>query len=244
MSRAARQNFPKGLKQPETGFRFSTDSLLLTSFVSVSGKTAILDLGTGCGVIPLGIALNNPDSELSITGVEISPDMLESAEHNINLLSFADKIKIIEGNVSNPQFGSAESFDLVVSNPPYWCEGRGRLCPDADRSRARFEVETGLEDFVKTAARMVRFRGKVCFVFLAERVTQLLAALTDFKLEPKRIKFVHSRIDRPAKVVLVEAVKRGKSGLIVEQPLILFDEKIEGSVYLQSALDYCKFIRS
>ncbi|SMF25454.1 tRNA1(Val) (adenine(37)-N6)-methyltransferase [Desulfovibrio gilichinskyi] len=242
MSSEARQRFPKGLKQPETGFRFSIDSLLLSSFVPVSGKTDILDLGTGCGVIPLGIALNNPDSELSLTGVDISPDMLKSAEQNINLLGFADKIKIIEGDVSNPIFAPAESFDMVVSNPPYWCEGRGRACPDTDRNRARFEVETELEDFVKTAARMVRFRGKVCFVFIAERVTQLLAALAYFKLEPKRIKFVHSRIDRPAKVVLVEAVKRGKSGLIVEQPLILFDEKKEGSVYRQTALNYCKFI--
>ncbi|SDK44529.1 tRNA1Val (adenine37-N6)-methyltransferase [Maridesulfovibrio ferrireducens] len=242
MSEEARQMFPKGLKQPETGFRFSTDSLLLSSFVKASGKCRILDLGTGCGVIPLGIALCNPDIELNITGVDISPEMLECANHNVAESGFADRIEILEGDVCNPQFASAESYDVVVSNPPYWCEGRGRPCPDADRNRARFEVEAELEDFAKTAARMVRFRGKVCFVFLAERVTQLLAVLTSFKLEPKRIKFVHSHMDRPAKVVLVEAVKNGKTGLIVEPPLILFQDKSKGSVYNQSALDFCKFI--
>ncbi len=243
MTDEARQNFPKGLAQPRTGFRFSTDSLLLSSFVSVPSKGRILDLGTGCGVIPLGLALSNPDADLNITGIDIDPEMLESARSNVDMLGFSNEIKILGCNVSNPDFAGPESFDIVVANPPYWCEGRGRPCPDEARNKARFEIESDLDDFTKTADRMVKHRGKVCFVFLAERVTQLLASLTMFKLEPKRMKFVHSRIDKPAKVVMVEAVKKGKPGLIVEPPLILFDENSSDSVYSSRALEYCPFIK-
>ncbi|WP_027720510.1 tRNA1(Val) (adenine(37)-N6)-methyltransferase [Maridesulfovibrio zosterae] len=239
MCEEGRAYFPRGLEQPATGFRFSTDSLLLSSFASVPAIGRVLDLGTGCGVIPLGILLHNLNSDLHVTGLEVNPEMIDAARNNIGTLGFADRIEIINGNVCKPYFAPAESFDVVVSNPPYRIEGRGRSCPDVFKNAARFEIEADLDVFSNAAARMVRNRGRVCFVFLAERLTELINSFTRHRLEPKRIKFVHGRLNTPSKVVMIEAVKNGKPGLIVEPPVILYAD--DGSVTL-SAVEYCSFI--
>ncbi|NDV26159.1 tRNA1(Val) (adenine(37)-N6)-methyltransferase [Desulfovibrio sp. JC010] len=235
-----RKYFPRGLVQPESGFRFSTDSLLISSFVSVSKNARILDLGTGSGVIPLGIMLNHPDKGLTVTGLEINPEMVGAAQENVQKLGFAEEINIAQSDVCTPDFAPAGSYDLVVSNPPYRSEGRGKACPDEDRNKARFEVDCDLDAFAATASRMVRNRGRVCFVFLAERLTELVNSFTRHKLEPKRMKFIHGRVDSPSKVVMIEAVKGGKPGLILESPLVLFEE---GTKLTSSAVEYCPFIK-
>ncbi|WP_320006901.1 methyltransferase [Maridesulfovibrio sp.] len=234
-----RNYFPRGLVQPESGFRFSTDSLLISSFVSVSGRARVLDLGTGSGVIPLGIMLRNPDKGVTVTGLEINPDMVVAAQENVQKLGFTEEIQIVHGNVCQPDFAPAGSYDLVVSNPPYRSEGKGKACPDESRNKARFEVECDLDAFVATASRMVRNRGRVCFVFLAERLTELVNSFTRHKLEPKRMKFIHGRTNSPSKVVMLEAVKDGNPGLIVEPPVILFGQ---GNMLTEKAVQYCPFV--
>ncbi|WP_319763172.1 methyltransferase [Maridesulfovibrio sp.] len=239
MFEEARNYFPRGLVQPESGFRFSTDSLLISCFVSVSKRTRILDLGTGCGVIPLGIMLCHPDKELTVTGLEINPEMVAAAEDNVRKLGFNEEVGIVQGNVCIPDFAPAGSYDLVISNPPYRGEGRGKACPDESRNKARFEVDCDLDAFVATASRMVRNRGRVCFVFLAERLAELIRSFTSHKLEPKRMKFIHGRFDSPSKVVMIEAVKGGKPGLIMEAPVILFEKD---NSLTSSSIEYCPFI--
>ncbi|WP_419781497.1 tRNA1(Val) (adenine(37)-N6)-methyltransferase [Maridesulfovibrio sp.] len=234
-----RNYFPRGLVQPESGFRFSTDSLLISSFVSVPSGARVLDLGTGSGVIPLGIMLRHPEKGLTVTGLEINPDMVAAAQENVQKLGFADEINIVDGNVCQPDFAPAGSYDLIVSNPPYRNEGKGKACPDESRNKARFEVDCDLDAFVATASRMVRNRGRVCFVFLAERLTELINSFTKHKLEPKRMKFIHGRIGLPSKVVMLEAVKGGKSGLILEPPVIIFEQ---GNSLTEAAVEYCPFI--
>ena len=128
---------------------------------------------------------------------------------------------------------------LLYPTPHTGLRGRGRSCPDAFKNSARFEIEADLDVFSSAAARMVRNRGRVCFVFLAERLTELINSFTRHRLEPKRIKFVHGRLNTPSKVVMLEAVKNGKSGLIVESPVILYAD--DGSL-THSAVEYCSFI--
>ncbi|WP_421904018.1 tRNA1(Val) (adenine(37)-N6)-methyltransferase [Maridesulfovibrio sp.] len=212
---------------------------MISSFASVPSRARVLDLGTGSGVIPLGIMLNHINKGLTITGLEINPEMVAAAEENVQKLGFAEEIGIVRGNVCTPDFAPAGSYDLVVSNPPYRSEGRGKACPDGDRNKARFEVDCDLDAFVATASRMVRNRGRVCFVFLAERLTELVNSFTRHKLEPKRMKFIHGRIDSPSKVVMLEAVKGGKPGLILEAPVILFEKD---NSLTEAAVEFCPYI--
>lgn len=239
MFEEARKYFPRGMKQPEDGFRFSTDSLLVSSFVSVPKKARILDLGTGSGVIPLGIMLRNSDKQITITGIDVNPEMIASAQSNVEKLGFADQISIVKANVCRPDFAPAGSYDLVVSNPPYRTEGRGRACTDELKNKARFEIDCDLDAFVAASSRMVRNRGRVCFVFLSERLSELINSFTRHKLEPKRMKFIHGRLDSPSKVVLIEAVKNGRPGLFLEPPVILFEK---GTDLTAGAVEYCSFI--
>ncbi|WP_320171446.1 methyltransferase [Maridesulfovibrio sp.] len=239
MKNDPRSYFPRGLTQPSTGFRFSTDSLLLACFASVPPQGRILDLGTGCGVIPLGVLLRHPENRLAATGIDVNPEMIAAAQANTALLDFSAELEILAVDVRTPDFAPAESYDLVLSNPPYRNENVGRACPDKSKNKARFEVDCDLDAFTATAARMIRNRGRVAFVFLAERVTELLDSFTRHRLEPKRIKFIHGRVGAPAKVVMVEAVKNGKPGLIVEPPVILYGD---GQELLASAVKYCPFI--
>ncbi|WP_432738445.1 tRNA1(Val) (adenine(37)-N6)-methyltransferase [Maridesulfovibrio sp. FT414] len=212
---------------------------MISSFVSVPTKGRVLDLGTGSGVIPLGIMLRNPGKKLVISGIDINPEMVAAAQDNVERLGYAGEIVVFRADVCVPDFAPAGSYDLVVSNPPYRIEGCGQNCPDAAKNKARFEVECDLDAFVVTASRMVRNRGRVCFVFLAERLAELVNSFTRYKLEPKRMKFIHGRVDTPSKVVLLEAVKGGKPGLILEPPVVLFEQ---GASLTAAAVDYCPFI--
>jgi tRNA1(Val) A37 N6-methylase TrmN6 len=131
-----------------------------------------------------------------------------------------------------------ESADLVVANPPYRRPDQGRL-PAADRARALFEGLGRLEDFLDAATFLVRNRGRVVLVHLAERLAEVLAALASRRLEPKRLRLVHSRLDGEARLLLVEAVKNGAPGMVVEPPLILYDGRGAATALTAEALDFC-----
>lgn len=234
--------FPKGLSQPEKGFRFAVDSLLLSCFAVPVKKARILDLGTGCGVIPIGLILKNHDKNLQLTGIENDPAMLESVLRNIDNMGLDNCFKVVEGSVSDKRIFQPESFDMVVSNPPFRTKGHGRECADAGKQSARFEEKGSLEDFVKMAAYAVKCRGRVDFVFLAERFLELLELMEKFRLTPKRIRFCHGRSADYAKIVLVEGIKNGKAGLCVEPPLILYKENSMSSEPAQAALEFCPFM--
>jgi tRNA1Val (adenine37-N6)-methyltransferase len=134
----ARRNFPRGLSQPESGFRFSMDALLLAAFAGreqVRGR--VLDLGTGCGVVGLGLALDHPD--FFGVGLDLSPEMLRHARVNVHRLGFDGRFAMLRADVRGPFGLEPESMDLVLCNPPYRDPGRGRTCPDEARTMARFE---------------------------------------------------------------------------------------------------------
>jgi tRNA1Val (adenine37-N6)-methyltransferase len=237
-----RKHYPKGLVQPENGFRFSVDSLLLSCFAVPGNKARILDLGTGCGVIPIGLFLHNQEKNIHLCGLESNPEMLEAVRTNIQNLGFEDVFRVIDGDVREKALLEPESFDLVVSNPPFREKGRGRECVDKGKQCARFEEKASLEDFVRTAAYAAKGRGRVCFVFLAERVLELVEFFRKYRLEPKRIRFCHGRSGDPSKIVLVEAVKNGKNGLVVESPLILYRDDDMSSSPNPHSLEFCPFL--
>lgn len=237
-----RKSFPKGLSQPDTGFRFSVDSLLLSCFARPGKRARVLDLGTGCGVIPIGLYLRNVDKDLKLVGLEQAPEMLESARKNINALGLENCFELVAGDVREKSLLEPESFDLVLSNPPFREKGRGRECSEQTKQCARFEEKGNLDDFIRAAAFAVKGRGRVCFVFLAERLADLVRELSRFRLEPKRVRFCHGRSDDQSKIVLVEALKNGKPGMRVEPPLILYRQNDMSSQPNEESLAFCPFL--
>ena len=237
----ARSRFPRGLYQPQNGFRFSVDSLLLTSFAHAPQKGGtILDIGAGSGVIAMGMLLEHESA--MATGLELSPDMAKHARNNAARLGLEGRFTLVEGNaVEARSLLEAESFDLVVSNPPFRAVGSGRSCPDDGKQSARFETNGGLAAFVSAAAFAVRNKGRVNFVFLADRLNELLSLFTAAKLEPKRLRFIHGRLNDPARIVLIEARKNGKPGLCIESPLVLYEDG-PGNVLRDEVVEYCPYL--
>lgn len=240
MHPVSRAEFPRGLSQPDTGFRFSLDALLLAAFAGRSRvRGRVLDLGTGCGVVGLAMALHHPD--FLCLGLDRSPDMLAHARRNIERLGLTERFALVCSDVSAVRQTGVrpESVDLVVCNPPYRQSGTGRVNPDAHRAGARFEEQGALEDFVSVAAWAVRNRGNCMFVHLAERLDDLLVALRRCRLSPRELVCLHPRADEPARLVLVRAMKNGGRGLVVQPPLVLHEGRGRATRLSAAVLEFC-----
>jgi tRNA1Val (adenine37-N6)-methyltransferase len=213
-----------GLKilQAKDGYRFSLDPVLLNGFIPSVSKCRVLDLGTGNGIVPL--LLSARGEALSIAGVEIQHEMAERAGRTIELNGLGATIRIVAGDIRALPFAGldAGSFDVVTANPPYRRPGTGRVAPGNERGMARHELAGGLDDFLRAAGVMLSSGGCFYIVFLAERLTELLAGLTACQLVPKRLRCVHPRADEAARLVLVESRKNGRPGIKVEPPLIIY----------------------
>jgi len=225
-----RAHFPRGLAQPLAGFRFGADTLLLAAFAARQLKTgkpgkadkplAGLDLGTGCGAASIGLLLLRPEASLHLTGIDTGPEMVAAASRNACDLDLADRFA--------PQLADARDyrapapFDFVLANPPFRIAGTGRACPDTDRERARFEGPGGFAAFADCAGRNLRQGGTLFLVHLAERLPDLLSALTAAGLHTRRLLPVQGRADADPRLALLAAVRGGGSGLVLERPLVLY----------------------
>src|SRR5262245_6549486 len=211
------------LFQNRNGYRFSLDALLLAHFMTWRRGEKIADLGTGNGVIALTLAYL--DSSLSITGVEIQPSMVDRASRNVQLNGLQERVTIAQVDVRRiHETLSPESFGAVVCNPPYRRTTSGRMSPNLERKIARHEIAAALADFLRAAAYLLPIKGRIAMVYPALRVVDLLQSLRNVNLEPKRLRMVHSFADTKASLVLVEAVKGGRSGNEALSPLVVYSE--------------------
>lgn len=213
-------------RQHREGYRFSVDSMLVAHFCR-PGKASrrVLDLGTGSGIISLILAYRHPG--LDVIGLEIQTKLADLAADNARANNFAERVEIINGDLRYiKRLVQAESFDLVVSNPPYGTPGRGRVNPLTERARARHEIDAELDDIVKAASFGVKNRGTAVFVYPAVRATRLLVSLQKFKFSPKKLQAVYSYPeDDRARLVLVEAVKNGGEELRILPPFYIYSAK-------------------
>jgi tRNA1Val (adenine37-N6)-methyltransferase len=173
-------------------------------------------------VVSLVLALDAAPKR--IVGLEIQSDLAELAQKNVRLNGMEDRIRIRLGDLrSVTRWYAPESFDLAVLNPPFGVPGTGRLNPTAEKALARHEILGSLEDFLRSAAYLVRFSGRLTVIYRAQRLVSLFQSLQAVGFTPKRLCMVHGRMETPAKMVLVTATKGGGEELRVDPPLILFN---------------------
>lgn len=182
----------------------------------------MLDLGAGCGVVAITLAMIAGVKQA--TALEIQPAMAAIAERN-TVLNGLSNLRVICADLRSPRISglAPASFDLVVANPPFHAIRTGRDSPDASRRIARGEGAASIADFARAARRYVRNGGRVAMVFAASRSTELIATMGSNNLEPKRLRFVHPRAELAASAVLLEARAGGGAEVIVEPPLVLHD---------------------
>ena len=210
--------------QKENGFCFGMDAVLLSGFATVKPGERALDLGTGTGIIPILLAAKTEGEHF--TGLEIQEEMAEMAARSVRLNHLEEKIDIITGDIKEAghRFGGA-SFDVVTTNPPYMNDSHGLKNPDLPKAIARHEVLCTLDDVVREGARVLRPGGRFYMVHRPHRLIEIISALTRYRLEPKRMKLVHPFVDKEANMVLIEAVRGGRSMIKVEKPLIVYKEQ-------------------
>lgn len=209
--------------QRTDGFCFGMDAVLLSGFARVGQGEQVLDLGTGTGIIP--ILLEAKTEGRQFTGLEIQEQVADMARRSVVLNRLEDKVKIVTGDIKEAdRIFPLASFDVVTSNPPYMNDAHGLKNPGEMKAISRHEVLCALEDVVRSAARLVKPGGRFYLVHRPHRLIEIITMLTKYRLEPKRIKFVHPFIDREANMVLIEAVRGGKSMVKIEKPVIVFQE--------------------
>ena len=196
---------------------FGTDAVLLNNFAKATAKDKMVDLGTGCGIIPL---LSLRDKPLkSAIGVDISKeatDLAEKTKGELGLENFTvvnSDLKDLKGKV---EFGC---HTLVTCNPPYKAPNAGLKNPDSVIEVARHEVACTLRDIIAVGAKLLQTSGRFCICHRPERLAELMALMSEYKVEPKRLRLVCQRKGEEPWLVLVEGRRCGKTGLRIEPTL-------------------------
>ena len=206
------------------GYRFSLDPLLLCDFAGVGSAGRIIDLGTGCGVIPLILA--GRFSDASLVGVEFQEGMAGLAARNVALNGFQDRIEVVRDDIlSLGKRFPVSSFDLVTANPPYRKPGSGRISPKAGRDLARHESTAGLADFLAIAKYLVKPAGRICFISHPSRLAEFIHCACELKLSLPRLRMVHGTASTAATMFLAQLAKGRKADTLVEPPLFVHKEQ-------------------
>ncbi len=209
--------------QSEEVFSFSMDAILLAHFCSVPVKGAILDLCTGNGVVPL---LLTTRTRSRIWGVEIQERLADMAKRNVKLNGLQDQLTMLHGDLKEVhQTLGYGNFDLVTVNPPYLPVPSGEISGNAHFAAARHEVHCTLEDVAAACSRLVRPGGKAAMVHRPHRLADIVCLMRKYRLEPKRIRYIHPRQGEEANMVLIEAIRDGKPEIRTLPPLIVYTEE-------------------
>jgi len=215
----------KLIQRPDC-FRFGTDSVLLADFAAPRHGDRAVDLGCGTGAIALLMAAHRPG--LHVDAVEIQPEIADMARRSVQMNRMADAIDVHEMDMRNAwRVIGAGLRSLVVCNPPYGRSGAA-LEGVADAKRiARHEGDLPPVEIARSASMLLKNGGRFCVVYPAPRAFEMMQAMQENHLAPKRIRTVHGVEGRAPKFVLMDAVKGGGSGLHWLEPLVL--RHIDGS---------------
>ena len=224
-----------GCLQHREGYRFSVDAVLLGNFIQPKSGDRILDLGCGCGIIPLILAYRWP--KVSITGLEIQSDLASLAKKNVEINNWQKRIEIVSGDLREiEKYVETGSFDWVISNPPYRKSGSGRINNDNEQAFARHEQLTDLASVIKAAVWSVRKKGKVVFIYPASRGASVIFELKNAGLEPKKTLSIYSYPGSAASLLIIEAVKQGGEEMILLPPFYVYKER--GGAYSREMSKY------
>jgi tRNA1Val (adenine37-N6)-methyltransferase len=209
------------ITQQKKGFRFTLDSLLLADFCRIKPRDRVLEPGAGTGVISLLLAKKFPQARF--VADEVEPGAYELLLRNIEDNGLAENIVPVNRDIR--VLGSSISphaFDVIVANPPYTKDGAGRTSPYPDRHLARQGQTAPLFAWLDLKD-LLKNKGRYFLVFPASRAAELVSLLRTRDLEPKRLRFVHPYMNKPASLVLVEAMRSAGIGLDVLPPLVVHE---------------------
>jgi len=224
--RLTRNTFFNGkvtVRQERAGYRFSIDAVILAHHVRPKPGERVVDLGTGCGIVPLIVSYRHPATH--IFGIEIQEELADIAKDNVRDNGMQETVRIVHRDMQTIQPAMFQGpVDIVVSNPPFRKAESGRINPNRQRAVARHEINVTLQDVVKAAGDILKTTGRFVLVYTSERLPELVQNMRSSRIEPKNVRFIHSRMDSEAKLMIIVGIKQGRPGLKVGPPIVIYNE--------------------
>ena len=216
----------KNLKiiQNKKGFCFGIDSVLLSDYAkNIKKNSTVIDIGTGTGIISLLLCKK---TELKkIYGIEIQKEVAEMASRSVKINNLQDKFEVINLDINQIfEIFEPNKFDAIVTNPPYKKNNTGLKSIEEKQLISRHEVKCTLEDIIEKSSKLLKSLGEFYMVHRAERLVDIMCLLRKYKLEPKNIRFVQSKVEEKPSLILIKAVKNAKEFLKIDKPLVVYDE--------------------
>ncbi len=214
-----------GLKiiQNKKWFCFGMDAVLLTNYCDIKNNSTVVDLGTGTGIIP--ILLSGKRNYSKAYAIEVQEEVAEMARRSVTLNNLQDKIEVLNIDLKDVlNYLQPNSFDAVISNPPYKLNNSGIINPSDKKAISRHEIMCSLEDVISKAASLLKQYGRFYMVHRPDRLADIMCLLRKYRLEPKQIRFVHPRAAEKPNMILIRASKNGNPELKFAPPLYICGE--------------------
>mgnify|MGYP000729137213 FL=1 len=208
--------------QNKNGFCFGMDSVLLSDFAkNIKPNTKVIDLGTGTGILPILLSAKTKASK--IIAIEIQEDVANMANRSVELNNLQNRLEIICENIKNlKNVYETNSFDAIVTNPPYKTKGTGGINELKSKLISRHEITADLEDFISISSYLLKDQSNIYMVHRPERLVDILSIFRKYKLEPKELKLVQPNCGKAPNLVLIKATKNAKPFLKIDKPLYIY----------------------
>jgi tRNA1Val (adenine37-N6)-methyltransferase len=212
------------VRQSRTGYRFSIDPVLLAHHVRPKPGSRLVDLGTGCGILPLILAFRFP--QIQVYGVELQPQLAALARQNARANGFVEAIRILTADLRGLSAATFDGpVDVVLTNPPYRRAASGRVNPNREKAVARHEVAVTLDECLATAGALLGKGGAFWVVYPAERLVDLVCGSRGVGIEPKYLRLIQSHPHAEAHRLLLGGIKGARPGIRVAAPLCIYDRQ-------------------
>ena len=210
----------KGLKiiQHPEGYCFTSDSVLISNLAKVKRTDRVADIGTGSGIIAILVAAKFTPKE--VVGVEIQERLADMASRSVEYNGLSDRVKIVCAPAQGVEKIIGNGFDVVISNPPY----EDAVSEKNEKTVAKTEIMLTVEETVGTASALLRYGGLFYTVNKARRLTDVLCAMRNAKIEPKKLYLIQPKKGKEIDVFIVEGKKGAKPSLLVPEPITVYEE--------------------
>lgn len=209
--------------QKQNGFKFGIDAVLLSDFAKDTRSKNTLDLCTGTGIVPLLLSVKTDTPR--ICGLEIQEEIAQMAKRSVEYNKIGKRVEIVEGDLKNAMeiYGRC-SFDKITCNPPYMKKGTAVRNEIDTKSISRHEVMCTLDDIMRVSRELLVSKGRFFMIHRPSRLADILCAMRKYRVEPKRIRFIHPEVNKAPNLVLVEGMKDGGEELKFLPPLYVYNE--------------------
>lgn len=205
-------------------FCFGIDAVMLSDFAKVKKDETVLDLGTGTGILPILLAAKTQGKHF--TGLEIQEESADMASRSVEHNRLQDKIDIVTGDIKEAaEIFKPAFFDVIITNPPYMLDQHGLQNSQDAKAIARHEVLCTLDDILRESGKLLQeSKGRFYMIHKPFRLAEILVKMNSYKIEPKRLQFIHPYVDKEPTMVLIEGIKGGKSRVKIEPPIIMYTD--------------------